>query len=92
MSTVSIFEFLSALFHGQLLHFQTLNFYSYRGILIAHQTFLVQLGTPGNYFMSRCKEFKQKQLAGTSAALRPLFVNDLTASLMENLGTIAMQM
>ena len=35
--------------------------------------------------MSRCKEFKQKQLAGTSAALRPLFVNDLTASLMENL-------
>ena len=48
-------------------------------------TFLVQLGTLGNYFMSRCKEFKQKQLAGTSAALRPLFVNDLTASLMENL-------
>ena len=42
--------------------------------------------------MSRCKEFKQKQLAGTFAALRPLFVNDLTASLMENLGTIAMQM
>ena len=34
--------------------------------------------------MSRCKEFKQKQLAGTSAALQPLFVNDLTASLMEN--------
>lgn len=63
MSTVSISEFLWALFHGQLLHFQTLNFYSYRGILIAHQTFLVQLGTPGNYFMSRCKEFKQSIMA-----------------------------
>lgn len=34
--------------------------------------------------MSRYKEFKQKQLAGTSAALQPLCVNDLTASLMEN--------